>query len=243
MSVESIAIWGMLPPSAAGTPENLLDDWLNLLTPPTNKDGETVYPYRVKGVDSERGVATDRSELDELFEGTSQGRLGNADGQLEMRYRDIPVIVETMGPSVEFGIAPAYHIDIPDRYSDRDTDFDGPTAEEWVEQVLDLAIEARQRTDALYSFGFPKVGAMPPDYYPTRDELTGRTLDRLYWLNIWPADIVDQIGRDRIRSAPAWRVEELDDRVVLLVTFANPYEMDGQTHGEVAEHFGLEAYI
>jgi hypothetical protein len=40
----------------------------------------------------------------------------------------------------------------------------------------------------------------------------------VFWLNVFGAKLVDTIGRERVLSTPAWRVEELPNGCVLLVT-------------------------
>ncbi|HSP81348.1 MAG TPA: hypothetical protein VLQ93_22715 [Myxococcaceae bacterium] len=57
-----------------------------------------------------------------------------------------------------------------------------------------------------------------------RDERTSRRdgFDRIYevsWLNVFGPKLVESVGRERMLSTPAWRVEELPDGSVLLVTW------------------------
>ncbi|HSP81384.1 MAG TPA: hypothetical protein VLQ93_22895 [Myxococcaceae bacterium] len=56
-----------------------------------------------------------------------------------------------------------------------------------------------------------------------RDKETWRRdgFDKVYevcWLNVFGRKLVEKVGRERMLSAPAWRVEELPDGAVLLVT-------------------------
>ncbi|MHA7632731.1 hypothetical protein [Corallococcus sp. M7] len=55
------------------------------------------------------------------------------------------------------------------------------------------------------------------------DETTYRDgFDKIYevcWLNVFSAKLVDTVGRERMRSTPAHRVEELPDGSILLVTW------------------------
>jgi hypothetical protein len=57
-----------------------------------------------------------------------------------------------------------------------------------------------------------------------RDEKTSRQngFDKIYevfWLNVFGPKLVETVGRERMLSTPAWRVEELPNGAVLLVTW------------------------
>ncbi len=76
-----------------------------------------------------------------------------------------------------------------------------------------------------------------PDF--GRDEKTARQngFDAIYavfWLNVFGRKLVDTVGRERLLSTPAWRVEELPDGSILLVTwptaadFASPEAREAQ---------------
>ena len=57
-----------------------------------------------------------------------------------------------------------------------------------------------------------------------RDEKTSRRdgFDKVYevwWLNVFGPKLVETVGRERMRSTPAWRVEELPNGSILLVTW------------------------
>ena len=63
--------------------------------------------------------------------------------------------------------------------------------------------------------GFPDFG---------RDDETRRRdgFDKIYevcWLNVFVPKLVERVGRERMLSTPAWRVEELPNGCVLLVTW------------------------
>jgi hypothetical protein len=60
--------------------------------------------------------------------------------------------------------------------------------------------------------------------YFGREERTARRdgFDRIYevsWLNVFGPKLVETVGRERVLSTPAWRVEELPNGSVLLVTW------------------------
>ncbi|OJH37893.1 hypothetical protein [Cystobacter ferrugineus] len=64
-----------------------------------------------------------------------------------------------------------------------------------------------------------------PDF--GRDEKTARMdgFDKIYevsWLNVFGPKLVEAVGRERMLSTPAWRVEELPNGSVLLVLWPTP---------------------
>lgn len=73
----------------------------------------------------------------------------------------------------------------------------------------------------------------------TRDGLTSGTVEQVFWLQILPPETIEALGRDHVLSAPAARVEELDDGAVLLVAYERPYPPGDPT--ELAEHLGVDA--
>ncbi|ACV46301.1 MULTISPECIES: hypothetical protein [Halomicrobium] len=56
------------------------------------------------------------------------------------------------------------------------------------------------------------------------------------WLDLYPPTEVEQIGRDTLLSAPAPRVEELDDGSILIVS-KHPFSDDAIE--DVADHIGI----
>jgi hypothetical protein len=63
--------------------------------------------------------------------------------------------------------------------------------------------------------------------YFGRDEKTTQRdgFDKIYevwWLNVFGPKLVETVGRERMLSTPAWRVEELPNGSVLLVTWPTP---------------------
>ena len=70
-------------------------------------------------------------------------------------------------------------------------------------------------SDDMTLAGFPDFG---------RDDETRRRdgFDKIYevcWLNVFGPKLVESVGRERMLSTPAWRVEELPNGCVLLVTW------------------------
>ncbi len=81
-----------------------------------------------------------------------------------------------------------------------------------------------------------KVLAGSPDF--GRDEKTARRdgFDRIYelfWINVFGPRLVEAVGRERMLSTPAWRVEALPNGAVLLVLWPTPTDFASDTAREL----------
>ncbi|MCY1082675.1 hypothetical protein [Archangium lansingense] len=63
--------------------------------------------------------------------------------------------------------------------------------------------------------GFPSFGRDKETWY--RDGFD--KIYEVFWLNVFGSKLVESVGRERVLSTPAWRVEELPNGCVLLVTW------------------------
>lgn len=75
----------------------------------------------------------------------------------------------------------------------------------------------------------------------TDDGIRSGQLEQLFWVQIWSPDFVENIGRDRIESAPGSQLEWFDDGSVLFAAYDDPlYQVGDNNLGDVKEHFSLE---
>ncbi|OJH37901.1 hypothetical protein [Cystobacter ferrugineus] len=58
----------------------------------------------------------------------------------------------------------------------------------------------------------------------------------VFWLNVFGPKLVEAVGRERMLSTPAWRVEELPNGSVLLVTRPTPADFASDEAREVQAH-------
>ena len=97
--------------------------------------------------------------------------------------------------------------------------------------------------DPLYAFGGIEQNENPKQLLPPLDQLKRGELNSLFWLNVFSPAAVERLGRNRVLSAPAWKVEELDDGRVMLVVSNNPVHpsQPWDTAGKrVSGHLDLE---
>ncbi|HYO73511.1 MAG TPA: hypothetical protein VEU33_46345 [Archangium sp.] len=92
-------------------------------------------------------------------------------------------------------------------------------------------------SDDMILAGFPGFG---------RDDETRRRdgFDKIYevcWLNVFGPELVESVGRERMLSTPAWRVEELPNGCVLLVTWpiATDFASDEARQAQARAHAHL----
>jgi hypothetical protein len=96
----------------------------------------------------------------------------------------------------------------------------------------------------LYEILRPTFGWSDFDYglRTTHEDIEALRLPVIYWANFFGPAYVDQIGRDKILSAPAWAIEELPDGGLLYVLAPCPGLTDDHVSVEsVKAHFGIES--
>jgi len=111
-------------------------------------------------------------------------------------------------------------------------------------RIVRVGYEATdQRPIAVY------VESAPHSYYIgeaecppfTAESLAHDGYHHLSWLTVFTPPMVERYGRETLLSAPAWKVEKLDDGGVLIVSHGNvaEWQEDGRA---VANHIGLPWY-
>lgn len=90
-------------------------------------------------------------------------------------------------------------------------------------------------------WGFGRRGGIAIGDDETIEDLVTRTIPPLYEYNVFRPETVEAIGRDKILSAPAWFVEELDTGGVFLAVREPPQECSPAIDAclDVANHLGL----
>lgn len=61
----------------------------------------------------------------------------------------------------------------------------------------------------------------------------------IFWLNFFSPEKVKQLGRHKLLTAPAEKVEELNDGSVLIVSTLNPQMSGVEIRQKIAQHLGL----
>ena len=116
-----------------------------------------------------------------------------------------------------------------------------------LESFMNVVITGYEATDArpLAVYGESplhryRIGeaAQPPF---TAESIAHGEYHHLSWLTIFTPPMVERYGRETLLSAPAWKVEELDDGAILVVCHDDVVNWDADCRA-VAEHIGLPSY-
>ena len=77
---------------------------------------------------------------------------------------------------------------------------------------------------SLYTLVRPQFGWADFNYglFTAHIDIEKLALPALYWANYFGPDYVSKIGRDRIRNAPAWAIEDLPDGGILYILASSP---------------------
>lgn len=75
----------------------------------------------------------------------------------------------------------------------------------------------------------------------TAESLLRDEYEYLSWGTVFTPPMVEHYGRERLRSAPAWRVTELDDGAIFVACHDRPLDWDADCR-DVAEHLGLPSF-
>lgn len=90
-------------------------------------------------------------------------------------------------------------------------------------------------------WGFGRRGGIAIDEDDSIDSLSNTPTPPLYEYNVFPSETVDRLGRERLRSAPVWFVEELDTGAIFLAV-REPPKSCSQTVDQcldVADYLGV----
>lgn len=112
-----------------------------------------------------------------------------------------------------------------------------------VEALLEAVRAVAERTEPTAGYGYIDeiVGREGGAYEAvTPDALRSGTADVVHWFTLLPADRVEELGRERVLKAPAWRVREFSTGAVAMVASEQPVYGGGDRRQAIADHLGLE---
>ncbi len=115
---------------------------------------------------------------------------------------------------------------------------------EQYERFLRLAEMTYRLWHPVYGYDFVPAAYLP---YTTREEALALQVRYLYLINLFGPEYVAQLGRERLLSAAAWQIKELDDGGVMLLisAYRKPPAQKSQLveSREVAAHLGLTSAL
>lgn len=95
-------------------------------------------------------------------------------------------------------------------------------AEERARHLVDLARAFATRFPVTYGFAHSGTDAVMDRDDEQLRALVPQDIERIHWLNLYGPRMVEQLGRQRVLSTPAFRLEELPDGAVLWLTRPTP---------------------
>lgn len=120
--------------------------------------------------------------------------------------------------------------------------WNGRKREDATVAYLDAVRTSVETLEPNYGYGrYPEYTKMKA--IPTYDDVLDGRVKGTFWLNVFGEKHIQTLGRDRIESAPAWRVEELDTGQFLVVASDNPVEPSEEWGGALdalASHLGMD---
>ncbi len=92
----------------------------------------------------------------------------------------------------------------------------------------------------VYDFLYPFYGyADSENEHLENEELISKKIKHIYWANFFSPELVQKIGKEKLLSAPCWKVEELRDGCILIVLSPTIYYKD-EIREEVERHLGFK---
>lgn len=191
------------------------------------------------GVD-ERRVSGSTSEVAELLSTHPNCRISVPMGldlydlSIGFNKTGAGLLPSSSRPYVRFATT-IYVFEDPDEEDDASLENGRHLRREFVEVLAHAADVLEPR------WGFGRRGGLAVGEDDTVESLAAMTTQPLYEYNVFRPETVEAIGRDRVLSAPAWYVEELDWGGIFLAVREPPDQCNpSQTPCvEVADHLGI----
>lgn len=185
--------------------ENLLDVGVES----SLDSNSNVYQYRTNET-----VGSNEANLETILETIIESKFGT----ITFFYGDLKLTLEMRTESPESLSVPPISIRVwgsqfktYGKYSEREV-------AERITQFITLIKQIFEYYKDIHVCG----GTCPIDEINRIYENDSSQISNLCWLNIIPESLVNKIGSTRLRSAPAWKVEELKNRALMIVLSDNP---------------------
>ncbi len=144
-------------------------------------------------------------------------------------YDDLPVGLHLNSLSSRRPDIPALSVSIDDYYLK-------PYQDTPPSRVREFVLELYHYLRPIYVYGDTYLDESSLSLEGIRNE----QIEDVFWVNGFGPEMVDSVGRDRLRNAPVWRVDEREDGGIFLWVTPKPHhpELD-QRRRELATYFGL----
>ena len=159
-------------------------------------------------------------------------------GTIAVWYDDIDLLLGFYRRSRIATGVPAITLSIDSYY------FSRKRREQYAQRIVTLAAFVAQASKSPLAYGYEDLQIEYEQDFPLdlpAEELPSQ-VDHLMWLTILGPKIVDRLGRARVLSTPAYRVEELENGGVLIVLTEHPTAADQSSDAriEAEAHLGFD---
>ncbi len=159
------------------------------------------------------------------------------EGGIEFWYKDIRFDLKLNWDVHRIPSTPHFGLKISSSQFRSHTEGDNSDITKRVIQFLEVARSLAEISDPVYAYGAVE------DFDSVDVELPEKTIEssyprRLFWFNIFSKPMIDKIGKDRLFSAPAWKIETLSTGSVLLVVNDRPRGYKDEAN-EIGQHLDI----
>lgn len=75
---------------------------------------------------------------------------------------------------------------------------------------------------------------------PSLSSILDNNVEYIYHTNFFSPSIVRKLGKEKLLSAPAWKIKELADGGMMIVVCENPLECENEEKERIESHLGLK---
>lgn len=117
------------------------------------------------------------------------------------------------------------------------TDYERKRIQERVLIILELVRHLAALADPTYGWSFLMIGQSPDSGLRPTDRPISENIDQFGWLTVLDDSLIESFGgREHIRAAPAWSVEELESGHMMIVRTDNPADPTFEPSGSLETH-------
>ena len=187
-------------------------------------EGSDLFSYSSLETDWER-VSGDDVDIEEAISSITSSERGT----VWLWYDDLNVGIHINRPNHDRPDIPSLSLSINEWYTK-------PWWDNQPSLIYEFVLELYDYLSPVYVYGNTYLD----ESSLTRQGITNGQLEDLFWVNGFGPEMAQQIGRDHLLEAPAWRVDDCDDGGVFLWVSPLPYsESRNENMTELQSYFDL----
>lgn len=153
-----------------------------------------------------------------------------AGGTIWLWYDDLNVGIHINRQAVDRPTVPSLSLSIDEWYAK-------PWRNDHPSLIHEFVLELYEYLSPIYVYGNTYLDESPVSV----EGIDAGRLEEVFWVNGFGPDLAEQIGRERLLRAPAWRIDDCDDGGVVLWESPLPLSADRQETDEALRaYFGVD---